>query len=171
MTLVVQRPAMQVLGGGALPRPRGHRAMSIVAYAAQMVWPVGLTAIYPYPRAGIPLWQPMGALILVVAASVVAFRSWARRPWLAVGWSFYLATLVPVLGLVQVGYEARADRYTYVPLLGLFVIVAWGVPELAHASAPIATLRRAAAPLHAGGRPARAPPDAGRAARSCSRSS
>jgi Flp pilus assembly protein TadD len=105
--------------------------MSIVAYAAQMVWPVGLSPIYPYPRDGIPLWEPMGALVLVLAASVAAVLGRERRPWLAVGWCFYLVTLLPVLGFVQVGYQARADRYTYVPLLGLFVIVAWGVPELA----------------------------------------
>src|SRR6185369_16294878 len=133
VTLVVQRPAMQVLDGVPFPARAGNALMSIVGYAAQMVWPVGLAAIYPYPRAGIPLWQPMGALVLIVAASVVAFRERVRRPWVAVGWCFYVVTLVPVLGLVQVGYQARADRYTYVPLLGLFVIVAWRVPELVQA--------------------------------------
>jgi hypothetical protein len=120
--------------------------MSIVAYAWQMVWPAGLAAIYPYPRGGIPLWQPVGALLLIVGASVLAFRERTQRPWIAVGWCFYLVTLAPVLGLVQVGYQARADRFTYVPLLGLFVIVAWSVSELARATSTAPARGRARRP-------------------------
>jgi hypothetical protein len=148
VTLLVQRPAMAVLEAVPFPARAGNALMSIVAYAAQMVWPAGLSPIYPYPRNGIPLWQPMGALVLIVAASIAAFLGRERRPWLPVGWCFYLVTLVPVLGFVQVGYQARADRYTYVPLLGLFVIVAWGAPELARALRPTTPVsrRRAAAP-------------------------
>jgi hypothetical protein len=136
VTLVVQRPAMAVLAGVPFPARAGNALMSIVAYAAQMVWPAGLSPTYPYPRGGIPLWQPMGALVLVVAASAATFLERERRPWLAVGWCFYLVTLVPVLGLVQIGYHARADRYTYVPLLGLFVIVVWGASDLARSLRP-----------------------------------
>jgi tetratricopeptide (TPR) repeat protein len=130
VTLLVQRPAMQVLEAVPFPARAANALISLVAYAGQMLWPAGLAVIYPYPRAGIPLWQPIGAALLVGGVSAAALRSRERRPWLAVGWFFYLVTLVPVLGLVQVGYQARADRYTYVPLIGLFVVVAWGLPEL-----------------------------------------
>jgi tetratricopeptide (TPR) repeat protein len=146
VTLVVQRPAMAVLEAVPFPARVGNALMSIVAYAAQMAWPAGLSPIYPYPRDGIPLWQPMGALLLILAASVAVFRERERRPWLPVGWSFYLVTLVPVLGFVQVGYQARADRYTYVPLLGLFVIVVWGARELARSFRPTAPEPRGRAP-------------------------
>ena len=130
VTLVVQRPAMQVLEAVPLPARVANAFISIVAYAGQMLWPAGLAAIYPYPRAGIPLWQPIGAALVVAGVSVAALRTRTRRPWFAVGWFFYLVTLLPVLGLVQVGAQARADRYTYVPLIGLFIVAAWGLPEL-----------------------------------------
>ena len=71
-----------------------------------------------------------GAAILLVLLTLLAFRLAARRPYLVVGWLWYLGTLVPVIGLVQVGDQAWADRYTYLPLIGLFVAVVWGVSDL-----------------------------------------
>ena len=146
VTLLVQRPAMQVLEAVPFPARVANALISIVAYAGQMLWPAGLSAIYPYPRAGIPLWQPIGAAIVVVGASLAAFRARERRPWITVGWFFYLLTLLPVLGLVQVGFQARADRFTYVPFVGLFIVVAWGAPEVLRsigAQRPAAGGRRA----------------------------
>jgi tetratricopeptide (TPR) repeat protein len=103
---------------------------SYVAYVFQSAFPVGLTALYPHPREGLPLWRAAAAaaaLVLVTAAVVWPGR--ARR-YLAVGWFWYLGTLVPMIGLVQVGTQARADRYMYVPLVGLAIMVAWGVPDV-----------------------------------------
>jgi tetratricopeptide (TPR) repeat protein len=117
--------------------PLGERVanalVAYVAYLADAFWPAGLSPFYPHPAvagAGTPAWQAAGAALLLALLSAAAFR-WRRRlPALAWGWLWYLGTLVPVIGIVQVGVQARADRYTYVPLLGLCVAVAWGAAGL-----------------------------------------
>jgi Flp pilus assembly protein TadD len=76
------------------------------------------------------MWQAAAAGLLLVLLSIAVIRAGRRQPYLPVGWFWYLGTLVPVIGLVQVGAQAMADRYTYVPLIGLFIITAWGVPAL-----------------------------------------
>ena len=107
-------------------------ANAIVSYAhyiQKMVWPRNLAVLYPYPDM-IPMGQVAVAGILLFGISVFVFR-WARtRPYLLVGFLWYLGTLVPVIGLVQVGTQAMADRYTYVPLVGLFIMIAWGIPDI-----------------------------------------
>jgi tetratricopeptide (TPR) repeat protein len=103
--------------------------VSYATYIVDMVWPAGLAMFYPMP-ASIPAWKVAGAAILLAVVSLAAIRGVRRRPYVMVGWLWYLSTLVPVSGLVQVGLQARADRYTYIPLIGLFIIVAWGVPDL-----------------------------------------
>ena len=131
VTYLVQRQA-GALESLKLPfRVRVMNAMvSYVAYVGKMLWPERLSAIYPHPGDNIPMWQVTGAVLLLLGVSAAVVRSARRRPHLAVGWFWYLGTLVPVIGLVQVGYHAMADRYTYVPLVGVFIMVAWGVPEL-----------------------------------------
>jgi tetratricopeptide (TPR) repeat protein len=94
-----------------------------------MMWPQHLAVLYPHPG-NFPWWQVAGAGLLQVAITLVAIRTVRRRPYFIVGWLWYLGTLIPVIGLVQVGLQAMADRYTYVPLIGIFVIIAWGFPEL-----------------------------------------
>jgi len=96
----------------------------------KMIWPQNLAVFYPHPGQSLPMWQAAAAGFLLAAISVVVIRVGRRYPYLPVGWFWYLGTLVPVIGLVQVGAQAMADRYTYVPLIGLFIMVAWGVPEL-----------------------------------------
>lgn len=104
--------------------------VSYVRYIEKMFWPEGLAAFYPHPLDSLPVWQVAGACLLLAGISVVVIRAARRRPYLGVGWLWYLITLVPVIGVVQVGEQAMADRYTYVPLIGLFVIIAWGAPDL-----------------------------------------
>jgi protein O-mannosyl-transferase len=102
---------------------------SYVSYLAKLFWPHDLGVLYPYPR-HLPLGQVIaaGVLLLLISAAVLALIR--RRPWLAVGWFWFLIMLVPVIGLVQVGAQAMADRYTYLPSIGLFILVAWELPEL-----------------------------------------
>jgi lipoprotein NlpI len=103
--------------------------VSYILYIAKMIWPSNLTFLYPHPGSW-PIWQVLGAVFILITATFLAIR-WAKRyPFLPVGWLWYVGTLVPVIGLVQVGSHGRADRYTYVPLIGLFMIAAWGIPEL-----------------------------------------
>jgi len=103
--------------------------VSYVGYIVKMLWPHQLAVLYPHPGM-LPWIQVIGACLLLVFIFILAFMALKRCPWLIVGWVWYIVTLVPVIGLVQVGSQAMADRYTYVPLIGIFIMIAFGVPEL-----------------------------------------
>jgi protein O-mannosyl-transferase len=122
-------------GGAVAPfdkYPFGLRLENaIVAYAvyiAKTLWPSNLAVLYPYPA--LPLWQVAFGALILAALSLAALLAWRRRPYLAVGWLWYLGTLVPVIGLVQVGSQSRADRYMYLPLVGLAIMLAWTLDDL-----------------------------------------
>jgi len=103
--------------------------VSHINYIGKMFWPSSLSVLYPYQEY-LAYWQIAGAFILLISISLLGIKALQRRPWFTVGWLWYVGTLVPVIGLVQIGTQAMADRYTYIPLTGLFIIIAWGVPEL-----------------------------------------
>jgi Flp pilus assembly protein TadD len=103
---------------------------SYVAYLVKAAWPAGLSIFYPYPATSYQAWELAAALLCLIGVTALAVRLAARFPYLPVGWFWYLGTLVPVIGVVQVGWQAMADRYTYVPLIGIFMVVAWGFPDL-----------------------------------------
>jgi tetratricopeptide (TPR) repeat protein len=104
--------------------------VSYISYIKKMIWPLNLSVYYPYPQA-IPLWQVAGAGLLLVLISVLVSRAIKTKPYLVVGWLWYIGTLVPAIGLVQAGlWPAIADRFAYVPLIGLFIIIAWGIPDI-----------------------------------------
>ncbi|OPX93242.1 MAG: TPR repeat-containing protein YrrB [Syntrophorhabdus sp. PtaB.Bin006] len=103
--------------------------VSYAAYMGKMVWPINLAVFYPHPMWW-PLWKViMGAAVLLLF-TVLVVRAGRKHPYVLVGWLWYVGTLIPVIGIVQVGSQAMADRYTYIPLVGLFIIVAWGISEL-----------------------------------------
>lgn len=111
-----------------------NAAVSYAVYLVRTAWPSGLAAFYPHPvlsGSGIPAWKIAGAAALIAAITAAAVRERSRRPYLAWGWLWFLGTLVPVIGLAQVGEQALADRYTYLPLVGPFVAAAWGGADLA----------------------------------------
>ena len=127
---------VQQRGGSVVPFERApldlrveNALVSYVTYIGKMLWPAGLAAFYPL-TASIPRWQVIGAALVLIGACAIAVRAAGSRPYVFVGWLWYVGTLVPVIGLVQVGNQRMADRYTYVPLIGLFLIVAWGVPDV-----------------------------------------
>lgn len=105
-----------------------NAVVSVGIYAGQLFWPAPLAIFYPY-SAAIPAWQVASAAALIAGVSYLAIRSLSTRPWLPTGWFWFLGTLVPVIGLVQVGNQAHADRYTYVPFVGLTLVVACGAWE------------------------------------------
>jgi tetratricopeptide (TPR) repeat protein len=117
----------------ALPIPFAMRVenalVSCVVYIVKMFWPAGLAVFYPYPQE-IPAWEAACAAIAIIGISALTLREFRTRPYLAVGWFWYLGTLVPVIGLIQVGAQARADRYTYVPMVGLAIMLAWGLADV-----------------------------------------
>jgi len=113
----------------SLPIRLANVAVAYVSYLGKMLWPINLAFFYPYLlQEG---WKVVGALVILAALTIAVLTLARRRPYLAVGWFWYLGTLVPVIGLVQVGGQSMADRYTYVPLVGVFIAVAWGVGDLA----------------------------------------
>ncbi|MDM8525129.1 tetratricopeptide repeat protein [Desulfococcaceae bacterium HSG8] len=103
--------------------------ISYISYLGKMIWPDNLSCIYPHPLT-FPWWQVAVACVLFLSMSAWMLRMAKHRPYCAVGWLWYIGTLVPVIGLVQIGGQAMADRYTYIPLIGIFIIIAWGIPEL-----------------------------------------
>jgi hypothetical protein len=113
-------------------RPLGPRLanalVTYIEYVVKMFWPPPMAMFYPLVP--VPWWQAMAALIVLLAVSAMLLARARRSPYLAVGWLWYLGTMVPVIGLVQVGGQAMADRYTYIPFIGLFIMVSWGLNEL-----------------------------------------
>jgi tetratricopeptide (TPR) repeat protein len=125
--------AAQAAGGAINVQPFGVRAanavVSYVKYSGMMLWPSGLSALYPYEESLPVSWVASSGLLLLGVSLAVVLNA-LRRPYLLVGWLWYAGTLVPVIGLVQVGSQSLADRYTYVPLTGLFLMIVWGAAEL-----------------------------------------
>jgi lipoprotein NlpI len=101
-----------------------------MAYIGKMIWPNHLAVFYPHPGKWF-IGQTAAAGLLLGCVFVLVIRAARRSPYLAVGWLWYVGTLVPVIGIVQVGNQSMADRYTYVPLIGLFIMITWGVAEVA----------------------------------------
>jgi Flp pilus assembly protein TadD len=131
VTYYAQKTIGAVSYEGQPPAPvrAANAVLAYVRYLRKTVWPDDLVVFYPYPQP-MPVWQVVGAAVLLLAATVLVV--WLRsRPWLAVGWFWYLGTLVPVIGLIQIGSHSMADRYTYLPLIGLFISLVWGVGEVA----------------------------------------
>lgn len=107
----------------------GNAFIAYISYMAKLIWPVNLGVFYPYPKF-LVTWQVLGSgLLLIVITSIVIWKA-KKLPYLVTGWLWYLTVLVPVIGIVQAGSQARADRYTYISLIGLFIILAWGVPDI-----------------------------------------
>jgi Flp pilus assembly protein TadD len=107
-----------------------NAATSTVLYIAKTFWPQPLAVFYPHHGGRLASPATIGAILLLCVVSAIALHQARRRPWLATGWFLYTVTLLPVVGLVQVGPQAMADRYTYLPLIGIFIVLAYGVPDL-----------------------------------------
>ncbi len=103
--------------------------VSYIIYIRKTFWPTDLAVYYPHPGLW-PLWQVLGAIFFLGVVTLTVIWTAKSLPYLAVGWLWFAGTLVPVIGIVQVGGQALADRYTYIPLIGLFIMAAWGIPEL-----------------------------------------
>ena len=109
--------------------------VSYVRYVGKAFWPSNLTPMYPHPGNSIKMWQAAAALLLLLAISALVWE-YRRRRYLLVGWLWFLGTMVPMIGIVQVGHQALADRYAYLPFIGLFIMICWGAGDL-FAPAPL----------------------------------
>ncbi len=131
VTYYAQAHGESVAGARAVPFTfRSVNALvSYAKYIENMLWPHDLAVIYPLPRT-LTLVQAAVSGLILIGITVVVCRRARVNPFLPMGWLWYLGTLVPVIGLVQVGRQAMADRYTYIPLIGLFIMISWGIPAL-----------------------------------------
>jgi hypothetical protein len=127
-TFLVQRAGGSVRSFETFPlwTRIGNALVAYVRYLRMLVWPANLAIFYPHPGTALSAAAIFGSAILLVAVSASAIALRRRAPFFFVGWFWFLVTLLPVIGVVQVGYQALADRYTYVPFIGLFTAVAWG---------------------------------------------
>jgi tetratricopeptide (TPR) repeat protein len=121
-------------GGGAVAKTpwSENLANAVLAYArytAKIFWPTDLAIIYPHPKHW-PVALALGAAAILAVWTMLCVRDWRRRPFFSMGWFWFLGTLVPTIGLVQVGAASMADRYTYIPSIGFFIVVVWGAVEL-----------------------------------------
>jgi tetratricopeptide (TPR) repeat protein len=130
ITIAVQqgRPTLGSLERYPVPVRVANALVSYVGYLGMTIWPRDLSVFYVHPGDTIPLWKVIGAALVLLFLTAMAVAARRRRPALLVGWLWYVGTLVPVIGLLQAGEQAMADRFTYVPLLGIFVAVAWMLP-------------------------------------------
>jgi len=120
---------------GVLPFPPSVRLpnaiYSYVLYVEKAFWPAGLAPLYPHPGHSLVLWRVVASALFLFVVSALTLKMRRARPYLIVGWLWFLGTLVPVIGVVQVGNQAMGDRYAYIPLLGIFVMVVWAATDLA----------------------------------------
>lgn len=135
--LTIVAAAAQQKGGAVVPLDAfpletriANALVSYVSYIGKMIWPGNLAVIYPHPGYTLQMWKIVAAALLLICITFAVVLTAKRLPYLLVGWFWYLGTLVPVIGFVQIGGQAMADRYTYVPFIGLFIIIAWGAADL-----------------------------------------
>ncbi len=130
VTLLAQNRAMSSLEKLPLLPRINNAFMAIIDYVWQAFWPAKLAVYYPYPANGPALWQIVLSIALLIAITAGVFTLREKRPYLLTGWFWFLGMLVPNIGIVQAGSQARADRFTYLPHIGLYILVAWAVADI-----------------------------------------
>jgi tetratricopeptide (TPR) repeat protein len=129
-TLLTQQPALAPVAESPFFSRLGYAAVSYVVYLGQMFYPAGLAVLYPFPQTGPPLVEVVLALALLAGISAGALALRQRHPYLVVGWLWYLGMLAPMIGLVPAGIVARADRFTYLAQIGVYMMMAWAAGDL-----------------------------------------
>jgi len=136
VTMVAERSGGAVVDTSVLPLSLrlGNAIVSYVAYIGKTFWPAKLAVFYPHPWHSLP-WSDVIAAAVIFVAITMAVLYFHRARYLAMGWFLFVVTLIPVIGIIQVGSQAMADRYAYIPCIGLFIIIAWGLGSIVHATA------------------------------------
>jgi len=130
VTFIAQKHALDATQKVVFSERLGNTVISYVVYLAQTIWPVHLAVLYPYREHDFTIWRVVFALLLLSLISIVVWIYRKPFPFLLIGWFWFLGTLVPMSGIIQVGWQSRADRYTYMPQIGLLLAITWGVTEL-----------------------------------------
>lgn len=128
ITIIGQQRAMASLQTLPVDARIANALVSYVKYIGMMIWPLDLAVFYPHPHKQ-PVWLVLGAALALAAVTFLVIRKMNRFPYLGVGWLWYLGTLLPVIGLFQAGAQEMADRFSYVPMIGILIMVAWGIPD------------------------------------------
>jgi len=129
VTFIAQRHGGAVSTSLTIGERIANALVSYIRYVGKMLWPVDLSVLYPHPGHW-PAWEVVVSAVILLGISAVVISLARTRPYLAMGWLWFCGMLVPVIGLVQVGIQSMADRYTYLPLIGLFIMLVWGIAEL-----------------------------------------
>ena len=129
-TVLAQRHFIDPIDRLSFAERLGNAAVAIIVYLRQLVWPSGLSIFYPHPRHGLSAVQVSMAPLSLLALSAAAFIYRRKHPYFPTGWFWFLGMLVPVSGIVQVGTQAHADRYTYLPQIGLYILVTWFIADI-----------------------------------------
>ena len=130
VTLVAQKGAVGYTEQLPVVSRINNAVVTYVLYIGQMFWPAKLAVFYPHPENRLPLWQIILALLILAGITTGSIAVRKQRSYLLVGWLWYLGMLVPVIGLVQVGWQGHADRYTYLPQIGLYIMISWLVVDV-----------------------------------------
>jgi protein O-mannosyl-transferase len=134
VTFLAQRQALGWTEDLPVSLRFNNAMVTYIAYIWQMLWPAELAVFYPHPENRVPLWEIILALAVLVAITLTGIVLRRKRPYFITGWLWYLGMLVPVIGVIQVGWQGHADRYTYLPQIGLYVLVAWTIADLSASS-------------------------------------
>jgi tetratricopeptide (TPR) repeat protein len=130
ITDLTQKHAVLFVQGLTFPWRVGNALMAYVDYIGHMIYPVGLALLYPHPAAHLAVWRVCLSILVLFVISTCVMIGWRKHPYLLVGWFWYLGMFVPVIDIMQAGEQTRADRYTYLPQIGLYILMAWGAVEL-----------------------------------------
>jgi protein O-mannosyl-transferase len=130
ITYIVQKDGGAIGGFNFWFYNMANALVSYVEYLEKMIWPRGLSILYPHPGNAVSIWKSLLCGWVLAGITIWVVKAIRHAPYLALGWFWYLGTLVPVIGIVQAGSQSMADRYVYVPLIGIFIMMAWGLPEL-----------------------------------------
>jgi tetratricopeptide (TPR) repeat protein len=133
VTVMAQRAghALRAASGYSLLNRIETALTSYVRYLGMAVWPSKLAVLYPHPTKLFPAWQVAAATLVLLLVTAIVVWQWRQRPYLIVGWLWFLGSMFPMIGLVQVGGQALADRYAYIPFIGLFMMAVWTVADWA----------------------------------------
>lgn len=129
-TIIAQRTGIVPTETLSMSSRIGNGFISVMTYVRQMIWPSGLAVLYPFPNLAVSPWQIIASISVVLATSAIAFGVRKNHPYIVVGWLWFLGMLVPVSGVVQVGLQSHADRYTYLPQIGLYILGTWTLADL-----------------------------------------
>jgi tetratricopeptide (TPR) repeat protein len=129
-TILAQKEAFAPIRAVPLQERLANAVVAYVQYISQMIYPAHLAVLYPYPEGGPPVWEVIAALLFLMVVSV-NFVVWRKTyPFVLTGWLWFIGMMVPMIGIVQVGSQSMADRYTYLPAIGLYILATWGAMEL-----------------------------------------